>query len=155
MNPDLKMRHKSLVCIKVAIKGRDKTDFNTHADKLHSLHAQAPGPAPTQTPCRALTTPLPIPLTCTSQWQVSPMKGKPIDPLGMGSLQFLSRVAVHRSCHSCWETARSRAMDTRQAARVARAETRSKLSNNMMMKSTVVSLKYRKVWKVRRKVFTL
>lgn len=76
------------------------------------------------------------------------MKGKPIDPLGMGSLQFLSRVAVHRSCHSCWETARSRAMDTRQAARVARAETRSKLSNNMMMDSTAVSLKYRQVWKV-------
>lgn len=61
------------------------------------------------------------------------MKGKPMDPLGMGSLQFLSRVAVQRSCHSCWDTASSRAMDTRQAARVARAETRSKLSNSMVM----------------------
>lgn len=68
------------------------------------------------------------------------MKGKPMDPLGMGSLQFLSRVAVHRSCHSCWDTARSSAMDTRQAARVARAETRSKLSNSMMMESPSVSL---------------
>lgn len=68
------------------------------------------------------------------------MKGNPMDPLGMGSLQFLSRVAVHLSCHICWETARSRAMDTRQAASVARAETRSKLSNSMVMESPVVSL---------------
>lgn len=70
-------------------------------------------------------------LTCSSQWQVSPMKGNPIEPLGMGSLQFLSRVAVHRSCQSCWETATSSAMDTRQAASVARAEIKSKLSNSM------------------------
>lgn len=78
-------------------------------------------------------------LTCRSQWHVSPMKGKPMDPLGIGSLQFLSRVAVHRSCHSCWETARSRTMDTRQAARVARAETRSKVSNSMVMESPAAS----------------
>lgn len=78
-------------------------------------------------------TPLPPPiLTWRSQWQVSPMKGKPMEPLGMGSLQFLSRVAVQRSCHSCWDTTSSSAMDTRQAARVARADTRSKLSNSMM-----------------------
>lgn len=63
------------------------------------------------------------------------MKGNPMDPLGMGSLQLLSRVAVHLSCHSCWETARSRAIDTRQAANVARAETRSKESNSMVMES--------------------
>lgn len=67
------------------------------------------------------------------------MKGKPMDPFGMGSLQFLSRVAVHRSCHSCWDTAKSRAMDTRQAARVARAETMSKVSNSMVMESPVIS----------------
>lgn len=67
------------------------------------------------------------------------MKGKPMDPFGMGSLQFLSRVAVQRSCHSCWDTARSRAMDTRQAARVARAETMSKVSNSMVMESPVIS----------------
>lgn len=72
-----------------------------------------------------------MPLTCTNQWQVSPMKGKPMEPLGIGSLQFLSRVAVQRSCQSCWETATSSAMDTRQAASVARAEIRSKLSNSM------------------------
>lgn len=66
------------------------------------------------------------------------MKGNPMDPLGMGSLQFLSRVAVHRSCHSCWETARSSATDTRQAASVARAETRSKESNSMMVVVVVV-----------------
>lgn len=68
------------------------------------------------------------------------MKGNPMDPLGMGSLQFLSRVAVHLSCHSCWETARSRAMETRQAANVARAETRSKESNSMVMERAGVSL---------------
>lgn len=75
------------------------------------------------------------------------MKGKPMDPLGMGSLQFLSRVDVHLSCHNCWETARSSAMDTRQAARVASAETRSKLSNSMMMESPAVSLELWKTFK--------
>lgn len=108
-----------------------------------SLALQTPGPELTQTTSRAPPIPPPSPkgaLTCRSQWHVSPMKGKPMDPLGMGSLQFLSRVAVHLSCHSCWDTARSKAMDTRQAARVARADTRSKLSNSMVMESPVVSL---------------
>lgn len=116
-----------------------KTDFITRI-KSHSVPpAQTHRDPRCDPPCRAspssLSPPLPRPegaLTCRSQWQVSPMKGKPMDPLGMGSLQFLSRVAVHLSCQSCWETARSRAMDTRQAARVARAETRSKLSNSMV-----------------------
>lgn len=123
-----------------------------------SAPAQGTAPALTQTLCRVPTSP--FPLTCRSQWQVSPMKGKPMDPLGMGSLQFLSRVAVHRSCHSCWETASSRAMDTRQAARVARAETRSKVSNSMVMESPVVSLalwttfkKMLKVWLKNMKAF--
>ena len=56
-----------------------------------------------------------------------------MEPFGMGSLQFLSRVAVHRSCHSCWDTSSSRAMDTRHAARVASTDTMSKVSNSMMM----------------------
>lgn len=70
-------------------------------------------------------------LTWKNQWHVSPMMGNPMEPLGMGSLQLLSRVAVHLSCQSCWDTARRSAMDTKHAASVASAETRSKLSKSM------------------------
>lgn len=42
-----------------------------------------------------------VALTWSSQWHVSPMIGKPMEPFGMGNLQFLSRVAVQRSCQSC------------------------------------------------------
>lgn len=59
------------------------------------------------------------------------MMGNPMDPLGSGNLHPLSRVAVHLSCQSCWDTARRSAMDTRHAASVASAETRSKLSKSM------------------------
>lgn len=137
MNSHLKRQNESTGSVKVAVEGADKPDAITAL--IGCLSAEAPGRdrrRPADSVSRTTFLPslppsLPIPLTCTSQWHVSPMKGKPIDPLGIGSLQFLSRVAVQRSCHSCWETASSSAMDTRQAARVARAETRSKLSNNM------------------------
>ncbi|MEQ2249168.1 hypothetical protein ILYODFUR_026598 [Ilyodon furcidens] len=70
-----------------------------------------------------------------------------MEPLGIGSLQFLSRVAVHRSCQSCWETATSSAMDTRQAASVANAEIKSKLSNSMMrMMGEMIKESLKKVW---------
>lgn len=62
------------------------------------------------------------------------MMGNPMEPLGIGSLQLLSRVAVHLSCQSCWDTARRSAMDTKHAASVASAETRSKLSKSMAVK---------------------
>lgn len=134
----------------MAVEGADKPDAITAL--ISCLSAEAPGrgrrrPAGSVVAddLPSLSPSLPIPLTCTSQWHVSPMNGKPIDPLGIGSLQFLSRVAVQRSCHSCWETASSSAMDTRQAARVARAETRSKLSNNMTARC----------WRGRWRVFTL
>lgn len=55
-----------------------------------------------------------------------------MEPLGMGSLQLLSRVAAQRSCHSCCETASSSVTDTRHAARVASADTNSKPSNSML-----------------------
>ncbi len=73
-------------------------------------------------------------LTWKNQWHVSPMMGNPMEPLGIGSLQLLSRVAVHLSCQSCWDTARRSAMDTKHAASVASAETRSKLSKSMAVK---------------------
>lgn len=71
-------------------------------------------------------------LTCSNQWPVSPMSGKPMEPLGMGSLQLLSRVAAQRSCHSCCDTASSSVTDTRHAARVASADTSSKPSKSML-----------------------
>lgn len=71
-------------------------------------------------------------LTCNSQWPVSPMSGKPMEPLGMGSLQLLSRVAAQRSYHSCCDTASSSVTDTRHAARVASADTSSKPSKSML-----------------------
>lgn len=73
-----------------------------------------------------------VALTWTSQWHVSPMIGKPMEPFGIGSLQFLSRVAVQRSCHSCWDTAIRSATEAKHAASVASADTRSKLPKSIL-----------------------
>lgn len=88
MNPDLKMRHKSLVSIKVAIKCTDKTDFITHPDKLHWLPAQAPGPAPTQTPCRALTPPSPSRLPVRASGRSRRWRGSPLILWAWGACSF-------------------------------------------------------------------